>query len=125
MSDFVPGPPGNEHAGPEPTTLLDRRATEAWAEHRWSVRAAQWRAVELAGAIFGPGVRGELAGGVLQGPFRALLHLEVPFRDLDAHRAGESLFVAMAGADPVLSQVPFVYVFAALAPEAPRTSPRP
>ena len=45
------------------------------------------------------------------GPARGLLVLSVPFEDLERHRELEARFLAAAGADPVLTQVPLVYVF--------------
>lgn len=111
MSELLPARPLGATTGPEPTTLLDREGARIHARRRWGLRAAQWRALELAAAVFGPGVRGHVSDGVLDGPFRGLLHLDVPFSDLDSHRDREARFVTLAGADPVLSRVPVVYVF--------------
>ena len=82
-----------------------------WSVAGWSVRTAQWRARELAEAIFGDAVAAQLMGASQRGAFRGMLHLHVPFFDLDVHRARESRFAACAAADPVLSQVSFVFVF--------------
>lgn len=78
---------------------------------RWEVRAAQWRARELAEAIFGRVRSASLLGLRPHGLLRGLLQLEVPFEDLDDHLARERSFLTAAGADPVLAQVPLVYVF--------------
>ncbi len=45
------------------------------------------------------------------GEARGLLVLGVPFRDIETHRVREARFMAAAHADPILSQVPLVYVF--------------
>jgi hypothetical protein len=54
------------------------------------------------------GLSGVGAGGRLRG----LLHFEVPFSDVDAHRAGEERFMPAVDVDPLLSRVPLVFVFA-------------
>lgn len=77
------------------------------------IRAAQWRAMALAQAVFGAGASVELSGGAMEGRFRALLHVEVPFEDLSLHVEREARFSAAAGLDPLLTQVPFIYVFSA------------
>jgi hypothetical protein len=80
---------------------------------RWEVRAAQWRARELAEAVFEGEVVARLSGRSARGAFRGLLHLEVPFADLASHRSREARFLASAGEDPVLSRVPLIVVFSA------------
>lgn len=112
MDDFFPKPAGGGSLpGPEPTEhldpLLDRRV-----EHRpWEVQSAQWQAWTLAQAAFGDEVRVLLTGRRGFQGFRGLLTLTVPFRDLEDHRARESLFLAWAGVDPVLTRVPLIFVF--------------
>lgn len=111
MSAFLPARgsgPGNE---PEHPQLLERSLDRAERRGRWAVRAAQWRARELAEAVFGSVEGGALVGPRPGGPVRGLLELRVPFADLDTHRAREARFMAAAERDPVLSQVPLVYVF--------------
>lgn len=117
MSGFVPSRPRGEGSRDEPTTLFDPRLQEAWQEQRWELRAAQWRAFALAERIFGTGVRASLSGGPLEGSFRALLHLDVPFDCIDRHRDREARFAAAAGMDPVLTSVPLIYVFAGVSAE--------
>jgi hypothetical protein len=89
----------------------ERRNERAEATARWQLRAFQMAALPLAQEVFGPqatvyllpwGGRPPLAGG---------LTLQVPFRDLNDHRAREALFLALAARDPVLSGTPCVYVF--------------
>jgi hypothetical protein len=80
--------------------------------------------VALAEAAFGRVVQVAMSGGVLDGPFLALLDLQVPFDDLDRHREREACFTAMAGADPVLRRVPLIYVLSA-APAAAPVPPGP
>ncbi|NIR81300.1 MAG: hypothetical protein GWO00_24005, partial [Gemmatimonadetes bacterium] len=95
----------------EPTTLFDPRRHEAWQGQRWELRAAQWRALALAERIFGAGVRASLSGSALEGAFRALLHLQVPFDSIEGHRDREARFAVAAGLDPVLARVPLIFVF--------------
>ncbi len=45
-----------------------------------------------------------------RGDMRGLLRLEVPFDDLEVHRAREARFMAAVSMDPLLSTVPLVYV---------------
>jgi hypothetical protein len=82
------------------------------ARTRWERRAGQWRAVRIARMVFGDRTTGRLEGFPPRGGFSGLLHLEVPFHDLEDHRARERLFLALAGADPVLARVPLVFSFA-------------
>ena len=49
------------------------------------------------------GVRGS-------GEMRALLRLDVPFVDLDVHRSREARFMAAVEMDPLLANVPLLYV---------------
>ena len=116
MSGLVPIRPRAPLGEAPSTTLFDRRLEEDWAERRWSARAAQWRALALASAVFGEGVSARLADGLLDGPFRGLLHLDVPFDGIARHRELEARFTAAAGIDPVLARIPMVYVFSAAAP---------
>lgn len=78
---------------------------------RWERRSGQWRALALAREVFGAETGTRLEGFPPRGGFKGLLHLEVPFLDLDDHRDRESLFLALASADPVLERVPLVFVF--------------
>lgn len=111
MSAFLPpqgrGAPG-EADHPQ---LLERDFDRDERRARWAVRAAQWRARELAEAVFGAVSESTLKGLRPSGGARGLLVLGVPFRDLETHRAREARFMAAAHADPILSQVPLVYVF--------------
>jgi hypothetical protein len=89
--------------------LQQRPPTEAERRARWEVRAAQWRAHELAAAVFG-GCASALVASHAAGSFRGLLRLDVPFVDLSAHREHEARFMAAVAEDPVLSRIPLVYV---------------
>ena len=106
------GPEATEHFDP----TLDRRTSR----RSWEVRSAQWRAWELAEAAFGEAVCVALAGGGEYQSLRGLLTLQVPFRDLPDHRRRESLFLAWAGRDPVLSRVPLIFVFEPTPLQVPR-----
>ena len=96
-------PQGMVHLDP----LLERRL----ARDPWKVRSARWRAWALAEMAFGKGVRASLSGQSGYDVFRGILSLTVPFRNLDDHRFREEIFLAWAGEDPVLSNVPLVFVF--------------
>ena len=85
--------------------------SEASSRQRWSLRAAQWRVLELARAVFGPEARVELAAFPARGVFSGMLNLEVPFFDLASHEAGEALFLRWVQQDEILQTVPLVYTF--------------
>ena len=112
MSDelFFPGPPILPD-DPEEIVTLDPLLEQRLETQAWRVRSAQWRAVALAEAAFGRGVIGRLAGRGGLDRFKGLLTLSVPFRDLADHRYREALFLTWTSQDPVLSRVPFVFVF--------------
>ena len=107
---FFPGPPRLPD-GHEEIVRLDPLVERQLERSPWRVRSAQWRAWALAEAAFGVGVRTHLTGMRAQGSFRGLLTVTVPFRALEDHRDRESLFLAWAALDPVLSRVPFVFIF--------------
>jgi hypothetical protein len=99
-------------AGPElehpklhqrPTSPDEQRA-------RWEVRAAQWRARAIAEHVWGSVSAMGLTGIRGAGPLRGMLRLDVPFADLEGHRACESRFLDAVSRDPLLSEVPLVYV---------------
>lgn len=111
MSGLIPrrpGDAGSPSAAPEPR--LQSAPTEAERRARWEARAAQWRALEMAEAAFGPGVRGALLGARALGPIRGLVRLDVPFRSLEEHRAREEHFLGMVGSDPLMHRVPLLFV---------------
>lgn len=110
MTFFLP--PSASGPGPEPDHPKLRQRPLSIEEHRsrWEVRAAQWRAHELAQAVFGRVGRSSVLGLRVGGGVRGLLHLEVPFADLDEHREREAIFLASAAEDPILSRVPLIYV---------------
>jgi hypothetical protein len=110
MTAFLPDTSGwleDDRPNPE---QLDRALTVEERQQRWEVRAAQWRAHELATETFGPGVALSLIGLRHHGRLRGLLRLDVPFRDLDAHAEGEARFLAAVHQDPILTRVPLLYV---------------
>ncbi len=120
MSDdfFFPRPPtfpGDEEEIVTLDPLLERRLER----NPWQVRAAQWRAWALAEAAFGEGVRTSLSGRGGYNAFRGLLTVTVPFRGMDDHRNRESLFMAWVSRDPVLTRVPFVFLFEPVPVSAP------
>jgi hypothetical protein len=110
MSDLFPGGRRDALVEKPGTVHVDPTLGERTAEARWETRAAQWRARELAEEVFGGEVAARLTGRRGGHPFRGLLHLDVPFRDLAQHRVREAAFLSAAARDPVLERVPFVFV---------------
>ena len=110
MSTFLPRAVQGGLPEPEHPRLQERPHSLAEQRGRWEVRAAQWRAREIAERVFGPVGDGALTGLRTSGGLRGLLHLEVPFMDLPSHRAREARFLAAVAADPVLARVRLVYV---------------
>lgn len=110
MSGLVPSRP--DPLGPDPAhPTLEERELDAEERRRLTeVRAASWRARELAEAVFGKVCGSALRARSRPEPPRGLLRLDVPFDDLRRHRARERVFLAAVGADPLLSKVPLVYV---------------
>lgn len=110
MSGLVPVHP--EGLGPERDhpALQQRPLRQDEQQARWEVRAAQWRARELAEGIFGRVGHMAMIGLRGSGPIRGLLHLQVPFTNLETQRKREDRFLAVAGADPLLARVHLVYV---------------
>ena len=111
MSGIVPpgapgGLPDSEHPRLQqrPLSVAERRA-------RWEVRAAQWRAREIAEVVFGSVAESSMVSLRVEGALRGLLRLEVPFHDLPTHRAREDRFLAAVADDPVLTRINLVYVF--------------
>jgi hypothetical protein len=112
MSVFPESSAGHGVPEPEHPRLQQRPYSLAERRARWEVRAAQWRARELAEAVFGEVTDSSLVSLRPSGALRGLLHLEVPFQDLATHRERESRFMAAVERDPVLACVPLVYVMA-------------
>lgn len=111
MSSVLPlRPEGGAERSDRPDPRLQTRLTEEERRSRWEVRAAQWRAIELARAAFGGEIRGSMLGMRGAGPMRGLLHMSVPFGDLERHRQREARFLSLVDADPLLSRVPLLYV---------------
>lgn len=110
MSDLIPRRPSGLLPDPEQATQLVHELRREDHLRRWEVRAAQWRACELAEATFGTGVAPTLVSLRTSGPLRGLLRLDVPFDSLPSHRAREARFLASVVSDAVLSRIPLVYV---------------
>lgn len=111
MSPLLPERPRGPAAEPDHPRLQQRPLSPAERRARWEVRAAQWRAREIAEAVFGRVAATTLLGLRPHGELRGLLHLEVPLPDLDVHRARERVFLAAVRDDPLLARIPLVYVF--------------
>jgi len=110
MSAFLPArPPGSAPPGEQPR-LEQEPLSPAQRRARWEVRAAQWKAYELAEHVFGGVSRVDLTGMRAAGPLRGLLRLDVPFVDLVRHQELEGRFLAAVACDPLLSNVGLVYV---------------
>jgi hypothetical protein len=101
---------GGDDRSDRPEPHLLGLLTEAERIGRWEVRAAQWRALELARSAFGAEARGSMMGLRHRGPMRGLMRLDVPFEDLDEHRRREAHFLGLVHTDPLLARVPLVYV---------------
>lgn len=125
MSEIFPASHGPAGGEPEPVGYLDPSLEREEARRRWTLRTAQWRARHLAEMVFGGEVSVRLQPAGPGAPprradptreprttFHGILHVDVPFVDLEVHRFRETVFTACAARDPVLSEVPFVYVFA-------------
>jgi len=110
VTSFLPSDPAGHGADPDHPTLRQRPLSPAEMRARWEVRAAQWRAHELAELVFGSVTSMGLSGIRGDGRLRGLLRLDVPFDDLEAHRERESRFLSAVETDPVLSGVRLVYV---------------
>lgn len=106
---FLPEPPPPPEAPGEATELV-QPGSRARSLARWELRALQWRAAELAEAIFESKVSARLLGGGSLG-FRGLIELDVPFHDLEAHRRDEARFMAAAARDELLGPAALVVVF--------------
>lgn len=94
---------GMVHLDPLLSRRLETRPWEVWTAH--------WRAWDLAEMVFGEGVRAELTGHGGFHPFRGILSLTVPFKEMEDHRRRERIFLSWSMADPLLSRVPFVFIF--------------
>jgi hypothetical protein len=110
MSAFAPSNAFMPDPDPDHPQLRQRPRSPDEQRARWEVRAAQWRAHELAEHIFGSVSSTGLSGIRGEGPFRGLMRLEVPFSDLGAHREREARFLSAVGEDPLLAGVPLVFV---------------
>ncbi|MEJ2203608.1 MAG: hypothetical protein P8170_05825 [Gemmatimonadota bacterium] len=116
MSSLIPlRPDGGDERSDRPDAPLQERLTEEERLGRIEVRAAQWKAVELARMVFGQEVGVAMVGLRHRGPLRGLLRLDVPFDSLERHREREGMFLSLVGRDPLLTRVPLVYI---LGPDA-------
>lgn len=109
MSGLLPARAGGRDPERDHPAQLERALTPSEVSARWEVRAAAWRARELAESVFGE-VESALYGLRVNGPIRGLVRLDVRFVELDAHLDREDRFRALVALDPILSRVPLVYV---------------
>jgi len=110
MTAFLPtNAVWKEDNRPHPAQL-ERSLLQEERIQRWEVRAAQWRARELAEAAFGVGVHMSLVSLRHRGSLRGLLRLDVHFEDLESHLDREASFMAAVQRDPLLTRVPLLYV---------------
>ncbi len=111
MSAFLPAQALGVDAERDHPRLQQRPLSPSEQRARWEVRAAQWRARELAETIFGSVEDMAVTGIRPDGSLRGLMRLDVPFDDLEGHRSRETRFLAAVETDPLLSAVRLVYVF--------------
>lgn len=107
---LFPGRPESDTSD-RPEAVLEDLTFEERREHRLEAGAARWRAGALAEAVFGGRVVPRLRSARTAAGFRAMVELEVPFRDLDEHRDAEDRFLRAAYGDEVLGSIPVVFVF--------------
>jgi hypothetical protein len=84
MSALIPRRAGGEDPERAHSELQQRPLSQAEYRALWEVRAAQWRARELAEELFGSVGYMALIGIAGKGHPRGLLHMEVPFESLGA-----------------------------------------
>lgn len=112
MDGLVPRRPDGSGTGEPWTSIEDPRRRLEVERQRWERRSAQWRALELAREVFGEEeTRVELAPYPARNGFHGLLHVRIPFDDLESHRRREDHFNELASRDEVLSSLPMVFVF--------------
>lgn len=107
---FFPPLPPRPDDDADPMGYLDPSVRQE-ARESWELRAVQWRAVEIAEAVFGGHVAPRVVESRGAQGFRAILELEVPFVDLDTHRSAEAVFVASSRRDEVLARSPMLVLF--------------
>jgi hypothetical protein len=111
VSGLIPlRPDGGGERSDRPAAPHQTLLSEEERLGRLEVRAAQWKALELARGVFGHGVSAAMVGLRHHGPLRGLLRLDVPFQTLERHREREATFLSLVGRDPLLARVPLVYV---------------
>jgi hypothetical protein len=110
MTSFPPMHRLQVAADPDHPALGQRARSPAETRARWEVRAAQWRARELAEVVFGSVTSMGISGIRGDGLLRGLLRLEVPFTGLEDHREREARFLSAVEDDPVLGGVRLLYV---------------
>lgn len=113
-----------ERNDPESVGWIEVREERIGHRKRWSIRAAQWRTLELAREVFGEAAGVRLDGAPPRGAFQGMVHVRVPFDDLEDHRAREGRFTALAGADELLGRVPMVFIFEPDPDQSPPPAPR-
>ena len=111
MDEIFAPLPGTDPGEPQSTEHIDPFLERRIEKRPWELRSAQWRAWAIAEIAFGSSVEVSLAGRPGYPDFRGLLFLRVPFLDLADHESRQDLFLSWAGADPVLSRVPLVFIF--------------
>jgi hypothetical protein len=103
----------------------ERRTHREERRNHWELRAGEWQGMALARHVFGERVEVRLEARHAPHPFRGMLTLRVPFRSLEEHRVRERVFLALVARDPVIRQVPFLYLFEPLPEPRARVRPEP
>jgi len=118
MTPLFPRSVETSPGGPAPHGLVDLRLDRETQRARWAAQAARWRALELVRLVFGPVARVRLEGSPGRPGLQELLHIDVPFADLDDHREREAFFLSAVGVDELLQAVPLLFVFGVASLEA-------
>ena len=94
MDEIFHPPQGGMPTDPEATEHVDPFLARRVETRPWELRSAQYRAWWFAEMAVGPGVEASVVGRPGYPSFRGLLHLGVPFRDLEDHGTRQSIFLA-------------------------------
>ena len=110
MNEIVPSNLFADLPDSEHLRLHLQTSEPAERQARREVRAAAWRAREIAEVVFGRVSESSLVGLRSDGPLRGLMRLDVPFVNLRMHEDRQAQFMAAVDLDPILERASLVYV---------------